>query len=315
MGTDSGDADNLAGSADETGGAPRSVRDTAAPAAEAGPGGRDELRTERRTVFAMGTVFSFVLVVSASGAGDLQLERAEALLHQLDRLLTTYDPSSPMSRVREGSLALVDAPHEIAEVLQACARARRISRGWFDPWSMPGGCDPTGLVKGWAVEAVLRLFDVPGVGGVLVNGGGDIACRGEPAPGERWRVGLRHPWRADAFAGVVTLDHAIATSGTYERPGQLIHPGTGAATAAAVQASVTGPDLALADALATALAVAGDDLLPDVAALDGYEAHLIRPDGTETATPGFPFTSAGLVDGADSPDGSDTLLPGREARS
>jgi len=254
----------------------------------------------------MGTVFSFVLVGSrstGSPTAELALERAEALLHHLEQVLTTYDSSSPMSRVRQGSLALEDAPGEIGAVLRASARARRISRGWFDPWSMPGGCDPTGLAKGWAVEEALRLLDGPGVAGALVNGGGDIACLGEPAPGERWRVGLRHPWRADAFAGVVALDHAIATSGSYERPGQLIHPGTGAATDAAVQASVTGPDLALADALATALAVAGDALLPDLAALDGYEAHLIRPDGTEGTTPGFPFAPTGLVDTPGRPGG------------
>ena len=27
-----------------------------------------------------------------------------------------------------------------------------MSGGWFDPWAMPGGVDPTGLVKGWAVD-------------------------------------------------------------------------------------------------------------------------------------------------------------------
>jgi thiamine biosynthesis lipoprotein ApbE len=52
---------------------------------------------------------------------------------------------------------------------------------------------------------------------------------------------------------------------------------------------VTGPSLAMADALATALAAAGDAALPAVSALPGYEAYLIRPDGSESATPGLPF--------------------------
>jgi hypothetical protein len=34
----------------------------------------------------------------------------------------------------------------------ACEAAREASDGWFDPWAMPGGYDPTGLVKGWAVD-------------------------------------------------------------------------------------------------------------------------------------------------------------------
>ena len=41
----------------------------------------------------------------------------------------------------------------MAEVLRPpAAQARDASGGWFDPWAMPGGYDPTGLVKGWAVH-------------------------------------------------------------------------------------------------------------------------------------------------------------------
>jgi thiamine biosynthesis lipoprotein ApbE len=56
-----------------------------------------------------------------------------------------------------------------------------------------------------------------------------------------------------------------------------------------VSATVTGPGLALADALATAVAVGGDEALAAVAALEGYEGYLIRPDGSETDTGGMAF--------------------------
>jgi len=45
------------------------------------------------------------------------------------------------------------------------------------------------------------------------------------------------------------------------------------------------------DALATALAVGGDEVLAVVGGLDGYAGYLIRPDGSEAETGGFTFTS------------------------
>jgi thiamine biosynthesis lipoprotein ApbE len=52
---------------------------------------------------------------------------------------------------------------------------------------------------------------------------------------------------------------------------------------------VTGPSLALADALATAVAVGSDEALAAVGALDGYEGYLIRADGSEADTGGIGF--------------------------
>ncbi len=55
---------------------------------------------------------------------------------------------------------------------------------------------------------------------------------------------------------------------------------------------MTGPDLGLADALATAMAVAGEDGLALVERLDGYEALDINPDGSRRRTAGFPASPA-----------------------
>jgi thiamine biosynthesis lipoprotein len=55
---------------------------------------------------------------------------------------------------------------------------------------------------------------------------------------------------------------AVATSGTYERGARLIDPHSGMPTTRAASATVVGPDLAMADALATALVIAGVQALP-----------------------------------------------------
>jgi thiamine biosynthesis lipoprotein len=54
-------------------------------------------------------------------------------------------------------------------------------------------------------------------------------------------------------------------------------------------ASVIGPDLGLADALATAIAVAGTEGLDLVEPLAGYEALIIDWDGRRQATSQFPL--------------------------
>ena len=59
-------------------------------------------------------------------------------------------------------------------------------------------------------------------------------------------------------------------------------------------ASVTGPDLGLADALATALAVAGEPGLAFIEPLDGYEALIIGLDGSRRRTEHFPLTEPQL---------------------
>jgi thiamine biosynthesis lipoprotein len=239
----------------------------------------------------MGTVFSFTAV-----HGDLPLDAVHAalaaacrILHRCDALFSTWDPDSPVSRFRRGEAALGQMPPEFTEVLRECRAAKQASGGWFDPWAMPGGFDPTGLVKGWATEQALEELRSAGLSGALINGGGDVAVFGSPADEHRWRVGIRHPWRADALACVIEADAAVATSGPYERGAHLIDPATGRPASRAASATVTGPSLALADALATGVAVGGDEALTVVAALDGYAAYLIRPDGSEADTGGIAF--------------------------
>lgn len=241
----------------------------------------------------MGTVFSFTAVHGGLPVAAVRAALAAAcqILHRCDAVFSTWDTGSPVSRFRRGEAALGLMPPEFAEVLAACHTAKEASGGWFDPWAMPGGFDPTGLVKGWAAEQALAELRGAGLSGALVNAGGDVAAFGTPADGHRWRVGIRHPWRPDALACVIELDAAAATSGPYERGAHLIDPATRRPASRAASATVTGPSLTLADALATGVAVGGDEALAAVAALDGYAGYLIRPDGSETDTGGIAFVT------------------------
>ena len=78
-------------------------------------------------------------------------------------------------------------------MLEECRRLRELSRGWFDPWAMPGGVDPTGYVKGWAAQCCLALLAPSGASGILVNAAGDLAAAGHPPGAAAWRIGIAEP--------------------------------------------------------------------------------------------------------------------------
>jgi len=251
----------------------------------------------------MGTVVSYSLREAESATDGAQsggaaahaaaaaaLERAEAKLRWVDDVFSTYKPESPVSRLRRGEIELDAAPPEVAAVFELCRTARDVSEGWFDPWRLPGGVDPTGLVKGWAAERALDVLKNAGVPAALINAGGDIAAYGRPAPGQPWRIGIRHPLAADRLLLMVELDGpgAVATSGTYERGEHLIDPHTGEPANGLLAATVVGLDLAFADALATALFVSGGELLERISRLAGYHGFTVSGDGVVRASRGLP---------------------------
>jgi thiamine biosynthesis lipoprotein len=252
----------------------------------------DESHLIRHAELVMGTAVSFsVLSEKPRDVVAAAVRLACAVLHRADVVFSTWNSQSPLSRMRRGEAQLDDLPAEVTEVLRLCEAARKATGGWFDPWAASGGVDPTGLVKGWAVERALGVLKDAGIAAAMVNGGGDIAVFGQPpgSDGAGWRIGIRHPWRADGLAAIVTgVTAAIATSGAYERGSHLYGP-PGKRVALVASATVTGPSLAMADAIATALAAGGDEVLPLVADLDAYEGYLIRGDGSETDTGGITF--------------------------
>jgi thiamine biosynthesis lipoprotein len=228
----------------------------------------------------------------AEGLARAALGRAVAVLHAADEIFSTYKPQSPVSRLRRADISLGEAPPEVAQVLSLCESARAASCGWFDPWRLPGGLDPTGYVKGWAAQRALGELRAAGVAAALINAGGDIAAFGQPLPETTWHVGIRDPRATDRLLGAVRIDGAgaVATSGAYERGGHIIDPTTGRPAQGLLSATVTGPDLALADALATGLFASAGKGLSCVARRRGYGALVVGADGSLWATPGFPFS-------------------------
>jgi thiamine biosynthesis lipoprotein len=245
----------------------------------------------------MGTVVTIDLYVDAGASVDrlaTHMGRARSALQRADDVFSTWKVDSPMSRLRRGEVPLDQVPAEVAGVLDSCRAARVLTDGWFDPWALPGGVDPTGYVKGWAAERALDALRMPEVAAAVVNAAGDIASFGGPAPGAPFRFAVVDPHHTTRYACVVEHTGAVATSGTYERGQHLFDPRSRRAMAAVASATVTGPELGLADALATALAVGGQDMLARLDSIDGFEALVIGHDGTRRWTCGFPWAEGAV---------------------
>jgi thiamine biosynthesis lipoprotein len=244
----------------------------------------------RRAEPVMGTVVSFDVRPRGLSYGLTReaLRQACSLLHRADNVFSLYRSDSPLSQLRTGELSLADCPPEVADVLALCELARDQSGGWFDPWAMPSGFDPTGLVKGWAAARAADSLHDAGVGAAMVNAAGDISVFGRPAPSRPWRVGIRSPDAPNLMLCVVETGGAVATSGNYERGPHVLDVRTGTVAAAALSATVCGPELIFADAFATGLLAAGEAGFAAVREA-GYEALIARADGSQANTPAFPF--------------------------
>ena len=227
----------------------------------------------------MGTVVT--LDIRAPFLADEAIDRALAILHDIDRRFSLYRSDSELSRMAEGSVSEEDLSMDVRWALAACDDLARQTGGAFDArrHRPDGVADPSALVKGWAVEEAVRELEASGGANLLMIAGGDLVARGEPVPGQAWQIGIRHPTLADQVASVLAMRNgALATSGLYERGAHLRDPRTGQAANGLKGISVVGPDLTWADAYATAGFVMGLDGLGWVDQRPGYGALAITND-------------------------------------
>lgn len=243
----------------------------------------------RRVEEMMGTMIAIDLADPLPSATLSELaDDFFAWMREVDRRFSTYKPDSEVCRLQRREWRLDQCSAYVREVLDACADLWRETNGYFDVYAT-GPLDPSGYVKGWAAEIASARLAAAGSTNHLVNAGGDIRVRGGPAPGEPWHIPIRHPWRRDGtYLVVAGTDTAVATSGTYERGFHVVNPRTGEPARELRSVTVVGPDLAVADAYATAGVAMGMTGMRWLAALPGYEVAVVTEDGRGFRSPGLP---------------------------
>ncbi len=180
---------------------------------------------------------------------------------------------APLADLWDYKHASVPPPEErIGQVLPlVCFRDLELSSSNRSAYLKKSGqaVDLGGIGKGFASDLFLEVFKKYGVVSAFSNIGGNVATLGSKPDGSAWTVGIRHPRSSGLIGTVAVTGKAVVTSGDYERyftgrDGKRCHhilnPKTGyPAHSGLLSVTVAAQSAALADALSTAIFVAGPD--------------------------------------------------------
>ena len=157
------------------------------------------------------------------------------------------------------------------------------------------------LAQGFITDAIADMLRNEGFDSAMVDLG-EFRTLGRHPDGHVWRIGIRDALDANGVARTIELDEmALAVSGgygtTFEPTGRFHHifdPQTGASANKLADATVIGPRATVANGLATAICVVGEERASALlAAYPGTRAILTRMDGTSvTIAPAAKISAA-----------------------
>ncbi len=159
------------------------------------------------------------------------------------------------------------------------------------------GISLDGIAKGYIVDQGVASLRNHGFNNVYVEAGGDLMVSGQKDNQSPWRIGLRPPRPQPQEKPVIieVSDRAVATSGDYLQAftpdlknHHILSPESGFSPPELASCTITAPNVALADGLATAVMVLGrDDGLDLLESLDDCEGYVVDKQLNHAATTGF----------------------------
>ena len=228
-----------------------------------------------------------VEVVDAPATQSL-LDSAFHYFEYVDATFSTYKEDSEITRINRGELTPELASDDMKTIFALAEQTRLETDGYFD-MHRDGSYDPSGVVKGWAILNAANLLREQGAQNYYIDAGGDIQMAGTNAQGEKWRVGIRNPFKPEEIVKVLSLtDCGVATSGSYIRGNHIYNPrNEDDPLSDVVSITLIGPDVCEADRYATAAFAMGRHGIFFVESLYGFEGYMIDRDGRATFTTGF----------------------------
>jgi len=240
----------------------------------------------RRVEQVMGMPISLALRGDDADGDRADQAWAEVLaeLREVDQVFSTYRSGSVISRLGRGDLDLADCPAEVVEVLDIAEQARIESGGAFDVRRPDADgvvrLDPSGVVKGWAVQRAAAAFEALEDTDFCLSAGGDMVCRTRRPDSPGWRIGIEDPHQPGRIVAVVPVRNgAVATSGSAHRGAHIEDPRTGEVPSALSSVTVVGDDLTWVDIEATAAFVLGEHAPAWLASRRGRTGLIVFADG------------------------------------
>lgn len=220
-------------------------------------------------------------------ATSADLESVFAYFEWVDETFSTYKASSEISRINRGELAPEQYSREMREILALSARTKAETLGYFEI-ERDGQLDPSGIVKGWAIQQAADRLRAAGRRDFYIDAGGDIQVSGTKC-GRPWRVGIRNPFRREEHIKVLEItDRGVATSGTAVRGQHIYDPfRPNMPLLEVLSLTVIGPNVLEADRFATAAFAMGRAGIRFIGSLPGCEGYMIDAEARATYTSGF----------------------------
>ena len=251
-------------------------------------------------------------VTTDETALDTVMPQIDTHLRDIDARFSPFRSDSLVGRARRGDWSALLNDREFAEIYALCQQAKRLTDGAFDPMHA-GEYDPTGLVKGWAIQRAYERFLQPLLHetqhdtckAAAIGGGGDIQAGVRGDSDFTWRIGVDNPFgnqataltpvtatdpttatplvsasRTPALRTITLRNGAIATSGTSARGKHITRTDH-----SLTQATIVADQLIFADMWATTAISVGEDRLRALISraggfglVDHVQAVLVRTD-------------------------------------
>lgn len=218
---------------------------------------------------------------------DEDINEVFSYFHYIDEKFSTYKKNSEISQVNKRQLKEPDFSDEMKEILFLCEETKKETSGYFDI-KRNGILDPSGLVKGYAINHGANILKNKGFKNIYVEIAGDIQVFGKDENSENWKIGIQNPFNLDEVIKVVSLSNkGIATSGTYTRGNHIYNPKSKSKNKDIISVTIIGPNVYEADRFATAIFAMGEKGLDFLATLNGFEGYIIKRDKKAIYTKGF----------------------------
>jgi len=226
-------------------------------------------------------------IINKKNLGNIFSEIFDYFIY-IDKTFSTYKKSSEISQINLKKKLLKDASSDILEVLRLSDITKKETNGYFDI-KRNGKIDPSGIVKGWAIYKATLILKNKKFKNFSINAGGDIQVFGKNKKGENWKTGIQNPFNTREIIKILSLTNkGIATSGSYIRGAHIYNPKKkNDKLINIVSITVIGPNVYEADRFATAAFAMQEKGISFIESLKGFEAYMIRKDGTAFYTDGF----------------------------
>lgn len=171
---------------------------------------------------------------------------------------------------------------EYQEVYSRSIIAKKETHGLFDPF-FDGKYNPTGFVKGWAIENAFMKYIKPLIDNNIleagaINGAGDMQVGTRLGSNFSWKIGIENPEDKEKIIAKYSIKNgAVATSGLSKK-GQHIKSDNDINH---IQVTVVGTYLSDVDVLATAGVVANEKIWREIVENKLLTGILLTKEGTK----------------------------------